>query len=81
MKGKYRYITYEQRQVMAEMWAEGSRPLDIAAALGVHTATIYNELKRGETGKDGSGRVIYSAEQAQREVTRGFKRRGRRKAG
>ena len=48
---------------------------------GGGTATIYNELKRGYTGKfDDAQCEKYSAEQAQRIVQGNFKRRGRKAA-
>ena len=53
--------------------------LEIAARLGVHTATIYHELQRGYTGEvDAAQREVYSAERAQAVVRENFKRRGRR---
>lgn len=59
--------------------ARGDRPLEIAARLGVHTATIYHELQRGYTGEvDAAQREVYSAERAQAVVRENFKRRGRR---
>lgn len=51
MAGKYKYLTFEDRQKIEAWHARGDRPVEIAARLGVHTATIYNELKRGYTGK------------------------------
>ena len=81
MTGSYRYLTLEDRRKI-EIWhARGDRPLEIAARLGVHTATIYNELKRGYTGeRDEAQRETYSAEQAQRIVQENFRHRGRRTA-
>ena len=81
MAGKYKYLTFEDRQKIEAWHARGDRPLEIAARLGVHTATIYNELKRGYTGElDGAQCEKYSAEQAQRIVQGNFKRRGRKAA-
>lgn len=81
MAGRYKYLTFEDRQKIEVWHARGDRPLEIAARLGVHTATIYNELKRGYTGeRDEQQREIYSAEQAQRTVQEHFKRRGRTSA-
>lgn len=45
MAGKYKYLTFEDRQKIEVWHACGDRPLEMAARLGVHTATIYNELK------------------------------------
>jgi len=78
---KYRYITLEDRRKIAAWHLDNMRPVDIAARLGVHTATIYHELKRGNTGElDQNQRPAYDADIAQREVQEGFKRRGRRRA-
>ena len=78
MAGKYKYLTFEDRQKIEAWHARGDRPVEIAARLGVHTATIYNELKRGYTGKfDDAQWEIYKAERAQATVQEHFKRRGR----
>ncbi|WP_347293158.1 helix-turn-helix domain-containing protein, partial [uncultured Alistipes sp.] len=78
MAGKYKYLTFEDRQKIEAWHARGDRPLEIAARLGVHTATIYNELKRGYVGElDSRQREIYKAERAQATVQEHFKRRGR----
>lgn len=75
----YRYLTFEDRQKIEALHANRVRPLEIAARLGVHTATIYNELKRGYTGeRDEAQREVYSAERAQRVVQENFRHRGRR---
>ena len=61
MAGKYKYLTFEDRQKIEAWHARGDRPLEIAARLGVHTATIYNELKRGYVGElDSRQREILS---------------------
>lgn len=79
MTGNYRYLTFEDRKKIEAWHARGDRPLEIAARLGVHTATIYHELQRGYTGeRDKAQRNIYSAERAQGIVQENFKRRGRR---
>ncbi len=81
MAGKYKYLTFEDRQKIEALRADNVPPFQIAAKLGVHTATIYNELKRGYTGeRDEQQREVYSAEQAQRTVQEHFKRRGRTSA-
>ena len=79
MAGKYKYLTFADRQKIEAWHTRGDRPVEIAARLGVHTATIYNELKRGYTGElDDTQREKYSATQAQQIVQSGFKRRGRK---
>ena len=81
MEGKYKYLSLSDRKVIERMYAEGARPIDIAAKIGCHTATVYTELQRGSNGKlDANQRPAYSAEIAQRTVQEGFRRRGRRAA-
>lgn len=81
MVGNYRYLTFEDRKQIEAWHARGDRPLEMAARLGVHTATIYHELQRGYTGAfDAEQREVYSAERAQKSVQENFKRRGRRTA-
>ena len=46
----YRYLTFGDREKIETEYAAGGRPADIAIDLGVHVATIYKELKRGDTG-------------------------------
>ena len=58
-KGNKR-LTFTDRQRIEKMQQTGARVVDIAKAVGVHRATIYNELKRG--GEP------YKAEVAQRTV-------------
>ena len=79
MAGRYKYLTFEDRQKIEVWHARGDRPLvEIAARLGVHTATIYNELKRGYVGElDSRQREIYKAERAQATVQEHIKRWGR----
>lgn len=57
MRKKYKYLTYEDRKRIEKMVARGVRVTEIAEAIGVHRATIYRELRRGESP--------YSAEAAQ----------------
>ena len=74
---KYKYLTYEDRKQIEKMYGAGERPADIALELKVHTATIYNELKRGYTDEEDKNlRPRYSAEVAQRAIQEAFKRRG-----
>ena len=58
----YRYLTLADREKLESHYLKGERPQDIADTLGVHVATIYKELKRGDTGKlDSNMRQGYSA--------------------
>ena len=78
MAGRYKHLTFEDRQKIEVWHARGDRPLEIAARLGVHTATIYNELKRSYVEElDSRQREIYKAERAQAAVQEHFKRWGR----
>lgn len=75
----YRYLTFGDREKIETEYAAGGRPADIAIDLGVHVATIYKELKRGDTGQlDKNMRREYSAELAQRRLIENVKCRGRK---
>lgn len=70
---EYKHIVLQDRQEIEALYNAGERPVDIAEKIGVHHATIYNELRRGDTGKiDHNGRIGYSAELAQ---SRSYNRR------
>ena len=75
----YRYMTLADRQKLESLYLKGERVQDIADELGVHVATVYKELKRGETGGlDRNMRSEYSATLAQRRLAENFKKRGRK---
>nr|DAR98267.1 MAG TPA: RNaseH [Caudoviricetes sp.] len=59
----YKKLTYADRQTIERMSAEGQPPKAIAEVTGVHIATIYRELQRGE---DAEGH--YKAELAQQAL-------------
>ncbi len=62
-------LTLGKRREIERLYAEDKRPSEIAEAVGVTTATIYRDLKRGETGElDEHFRPAYSAETAERAV-------------
>ena len=66
---KYKHIMLAERQQIEELYGAGMMPVEIAAKIGVHNATIYNELRRGDTGEiDHNGRLGYSAALAQSRV-------------
>ena len=78
MSGAYRYLSYQDRQQIAILWDAGKRTQDIADALGVNVATIYNEIKRGRVGAEWkNGRPVYDAQKAENAVQAAIKRRGR----
>lgn len=60
MRKGNRRLNYEDRQKIEFMAAKGVRVIEIAESIGVHRATIYNELKRGGTP--------YKADEAQRRI-------------
>ena len=75
---QYRYMDFRDRERIAVRYLNGDRVADIAAGLGVSTATVYRELKRGETGElDRNQRRAYSPVLAQKRVQENFKRRGK----
>lgn len=81
MQTRCKYITQDARQSIAECWENGARVLDIAQIVGVHPSTIYEELKRGETGNlDKNQRMEYDPELAERRFQENLRRRGNRRS-
>lgn len=81
---KYKYIDFSDRKQISTRYMNGDRVADIAADLGVSTAAVYRELKRGavfdEHGDailDRNQRPAYSPVIAQQRVQENFRRRGR----
>lgn len=75
-----RNLTLGQRREIERMNAEGIRPCEIAQAVGVTAATIYRELKRGDTGQlNRFYRPAYDAEAAERNAQARIRQRGRKK--
>lgn len=75
-----RYLTFEDRKRLETLYKQGEKLSTIANSLGVHLATIYRELIRGDTGEiDENGRNEYSAKLAQKTIQNSIKRRGHRK--
>ena len=73
-------LTLGKRKEIERLYAADTSPSEIAAAVGVTTATIYRELHRGETGElNEHFRPAYSAETAERNVRLSIRNRGRRK--
>ena len=52
----YKYITFSDRREIAALYQANARPADIAEKIGVSTAAIYRELKRGETVEEDGAR-------------------------
>ena len=66
-------LKYEDRKEIEKMKNDGVRVVVIAEKIGVHRATIYNELKRGGTP--------YRAEVAQKTIEGEYEEsRNRRKS-
>lgn len=73
-------LTMRDRRKLADMYANESSVLEIASEIGCHPQTIYEELKRGSTGKlDSNLRQAYDPELAQRRVQENIRRCGRKK--
>ncbi len=83
MKGVYKYLGFDDRKKIETLWNDsGATAREIAENLGIHISTVYEELKRGETGKVTKDfRQEYSAELSQQKVQAAFKRRGQKKKG
>ena len=73
---KKRHLELKDREKLERLYAKGRRVEEIAAELKVHRSTIYNELRRGDTGEmDENGRVKYSALLAQRTTLDNYRQR------
>ena len=46
-----RHLTLKDRAELEALYNKGRGVEEIAAKLNVHRSTVYNELKRGDTGK------------------------------
>lgn len=63
----YRWISQDERRKIEKAYQSGEAIDAIAKSLGRNRTTIYNEIRRGDTGEmDENGRQGYSAEIAQR---------------
>lgn len=77
----YRYITYEDRKRLAQLYANGASISAIALTLNVHISTVYRELAKGSTNElDQNGRIGYDAELAQKATQASLRQRGRKEA-
>ena len=81
---QYKYISFQDRKRIAARYSSGDRVADIADGLGVSTAAVYRELKRGETADDDGAvmldrnqRPAYNPVIAQQRVQESIRRRGR----
>lgn len=64
-----RHLTIEDRRELEKYYLDRISVESIAETLRVHRSTIYNELRRGDTGRvDKNGNCEYSAELAQKRI-------------
>lgn len=74
------YLRLEDRKIIKEMYDAEVPVKEIAATVGKHFSSIYDELKRGETGRlDRNSRKEYDPDLAQRRTQEALRRRGNRK--
>ena len=72
----FKHLTKNDRLRMERWLNKGMTPREIATKLKVHRSTVYNELKRGDTGEmDENGRFGYSAELAQQRLLENYRQR------
>ena len=75
---KCKNLTFADRKRLEELRNENKSLSAIADELGVHLATIYREISRGNTGEiDDNGQYRYSAAVAQANIRENLSRRGR----
>ena len=73
-------LTMSDRRTLAQMYIAEASVFDIAKTLNCHPQTIYDELKRGDTGKlDKNHRHEYNPDLAQQTVQANVRRCGRRR--
>jgi len=81
----WKYLTYNDRLMIAELYAKEVPTLAIANRVGCHPATIYEELRRGSSTDDQGNLILdmnqrtkYDPELAQQRAQEAIRRRGRR---
>lgn len=71
-----RHLMLKDRTELERLYGKGFGAAEIATKLKVHRSTVYNELKRGDTGEmDENGRFGYSAELAQQRLLENYRQR------
>ena len=63
-KRRYKAITFQDREIIEEKARGGASTKELAGIIGVHLATMYRELERGNTENG------YSAIKAQCGIAR-----------
>ena len=78
MRTRKTSLDLEDRKQIEKFYTAGARVFDIAIRIGFHSATIYEELKRGYTGEyDENGRPGYSAHKGEKTAIANLSKRGR----
>ena len=73
-------LTLKDRKLISKMYNDEASVFSIAVAVGCHIQTIYDDLKRGDTGRlDKNGRREYDPDLAQRTVQANMRRAGAKK--
>ena len=71
-----RHLMLKDRMELERLYGIGFGAAEIATKLKVQRATVYNELKRGDTGEmDENGWFGYSAELAQQRLLENYRQR------
>ena len=74
-----KYLTLEDRKKISEMYESEARVVDIAYRIGCHPSTIYDELRRGDTGTlDKNQRHGYDPVKGQKAAMEAIRARGNR---
>lgn len=75
-----RVLTMEDREAIRKGWERGDSSMEIAYRLGISQATVYAELKRGQTGEYNAGtmRFGYDPEKGAQVYQDNIKKRGNR---
>lgn len=77
---KYRLMDDTMRGTIAEMYREGCRVPEIAAAVGMHETSVYREINRGLTDElDENGRFIYDPDKARLDAALARRNKGKLK--
>ena len=64
----YKRLRYDDRKKLEVMCKKNFSVEEMASELGVHRATIYNELYRGGVGKCEKNWNVYNADIAQQSL-------------
>lgn len=74
-----KYLKYEERRVIEELYNAGFSISEISNLTKTHISTIYREIARGALEEPGNGgKCKYSAEKGQLMFEASLKKRGRK---